>query len=107
QGHVDGVGQIDERREDGEWEMVVFRCPRELAVQMVAKGSIAVDGISLTLVDVEEERLRVRLSPHTRQHTTLGVKGVAAAGDRGRGLLPKYVGKYLEPLRMVTRGPSL
>src|SRR5262249_36501713 len=47
QGHVDGVGQIDRRIPEGEWETIWFHCPSELARQMVPKGSVAVDGVSL------------------------------------------------------------
>src|SRR5262249_26277906 len=49
QGHVDGTGRIAERRRNGDWDTVWFSCPSELTRQMAAKGSIAVDGISLTL----------------------------------------------------------
>ncbi len=56
QGHVDGVGQIHQRHPDGEWVMMSFRCAASLTAQMVPKGSIAVDGISLTLVDVGAPR---------------------------------------------------
>src|SRR6478736_5209452 len=53
QGHVDAVGTIDARNRNGDWEDVWFRCPADLTRFMVPKGSIAVDGISLTLVNVE------------------------------------------------------
>ncbi|MFO0880191.1 MAG: riboflavin synthase [Gemmataceae bacterium] len=96
QGHVDGVGTIDDRIEQGEWVTVWFRCSRELAGQMVSKGSVAVDGISLTLVDVEPERFSVALIPHTLQVTTLGFKGVGAAVNLETDLLAKYVWKYLQ-----------
>ncbi len=97
QGHIDGVGHIDERRVDGEWETVWFRCPRELAAQMVPKGSVAVDGVSLTLVDVEAERFSVMLIPHTRLHTTLGFKGVGSPVNLETDLIAKYVWKFLHP----------
>ena len=59
---------------DGDWVMFWFTCPPELAVQMVSKGSVAVDGVSLTLVDVEDGRFSVALIPHTLAQTTLGFK---------------------------------
>lgn len=96
QGHIDGVGHIDARQESGEWVTMWFRCPRELASQMVSKGSVAVDGISLTLVDVEAERFSVALIPHTLAVTTLGFKGVGAAVNLETDLLAKYVWKYLQ-----------
>jgi riboflavin synthase len=95
QGHVDGIGRIDARQPQGEWDTVWFRCPADLTVQMVPKGSIAVDGVSLTLVDVEPERFSVALIPFTLQQTTLGFKPVGAAVNLETDILAKYVGKYL------------
>jgi riboflavin synthase len=67
-----------------------------LTVQMVSKGSVAVDGVSLTLVDVERDRFSVALIPHTLTHTTLGFKQPGAAVNLETDLLAKYVAKYLE-----------
>src|SRR5262245_26780995 len=53
QGHVDGVGHVAAREPQGEWTTLWFTVPAELASQMVTKGSVAVDGVSLTLVDVD------------------------------------------------------
>jgi riboflavin synthase len=99
QGHVDGVGRVAERIPQGEWETVWFRCPAELAAQMVSKGSVAVDGVSLTLVDVEAERFSVALIPHTLAHTTLGFKGPGAPVNLETDLLAKYVWKCLLQLQ--------
>jgi riboflavin synthase len=95
QGHVDGIGHVAERARQGEWEMVWFRCPPELAEQMVSKGSVAVDGISLTLVDVTADRFSVALIPHTLAQTTLGFKAPGAAVNLETDLLAKYVWKCL------------
>lgn len=95
QGHVDGVGQISRRHREGEWETIWFSCPPELAEQMVPKGSIAVDGISLTLVDVTENAFSVALIPHTLAVTTLGFKKVGASVNLETDLLAKYVWKCL------------
>jgi riboflavin synthase len=97
QGHVDGLGRIAERAAQGEYETVWFSCPEALAAQMVRKGSIAVDGVSLTLVDVERHRFSVMLIPHTLAHTTLGFKGPGSAVNLETDLLAKYVFKALEP----------
>jgi riboflavin synthase len=121
QGHVDGVGHVAERRpgggsagtpahprraDDGEseedWVTVWFSCPPELAAQMVSKGSVAVDGVSLTLVDVADDRFSVALIPHTLANTTLGCKPVGAAVNLETDLLAKYVWKCLQS---HTRGP--
>lgn len=99
QGHVDGIGQVAERLRQGDWETVWFHCPRELAAQMVPKGSVAVDGVSLTLVSVEAARFSVALIPHTLAHTTLGLRQPGAAVNLETDLLGKYVWKYLQALR--------
>lgn len=99
QGHVDGVGRIAERHRQGDWEMVWFSCPAELAAQMVSKGSIAVDGVSLTLVDVAADRFSVALIPHTLDNTTLGFKQPGASVNLETDLLAKYVWKYLSVTR--------
>jgi riboflavin synthase len=95
QGHVDGVGRIAERRRQGDWEFLWFDGPENLMAQMVPKGSAAVDGVSLTLVDVAAGRFSVALIPHTLAQTTLGVKPVGAAVNLETDLLAKYVWKCL------------
>ena len=100
QGHVDGVGHIVERQRQGEWETVWFTCPAELAGQMVSKGSVAVDGISLTLVDVLADRFSVALIPHTMAMTTLGFKQIGAAVNLETDLLAKYVWKALQAMQV-------
>src|SRR5437764_13944475 len=89
-GHVDGLGQIAERRREGDWEFLWFRAPPALAEQMAPKGSIAVDGISLTLVDVGPDGFSVMLIPHTLAVTTLGFKTVGASVNLETDLLAKY-----------------
>ncbi len=95
QGHIDGLGRIAERRRAGDWELIWFNCPTELARLMVPKGSVAVDGVSLTLVDVEAERFSVALIPHTLASTTLGTKPVGASVNLEADLLAKYVAKLI------------
>ena len=95
-GHIDGLGSIDQQFTDGDWVTVWFSCPADLAAQMASKGSVAVDGISLTLVEVELERFSVQLIPHTLAVTTLGFKGPGAPVNLETDLLAKYVRKYLQ-----------
>jgi riboflavin synthase len=95
QGHVDGLGRVAERIRQGDWELVWFGCPAELTAQMVPKGSVAVDGVSLTLVDVTADRFSVALIPHTLTHTTLGFKRPGAGVNLETDLLAKYVWKCL------------
>lgn len=95
QGHVDGVGRIAERLRQGDWELFWFACPAGLARQLVPKGSVAVDGVSLTLVDVAADRFSVALIPHTLALTTLGFKPPGAAVNLETDILAKYVWKCL------------
>ncbi len=97
-GHVDGVGQLTHREIQGEWELLQFRCSSHLTKQMVKKGSIAVDGISLTLVDVVSDGFSVMLIPHTRRHTTLGPKQVGDPVNLETDILAKHVEKMLGAL---------
>lgn len=95
QGHVDALGQVDRIDRDGEWTTMWFRVPPRLTRQMVSKGSVAVDGVSLTLVDVETERFSVALIPHTLAHTTLGARRVGDDANIETDILGKYVEKML------------
>jgi riboflavin synthase len=105
QGHVDGLGTVARREPQGEWETVWFACPPELAAQMVPKGSVAVDGVSLTLVEVGPARFSVALIPHTLANTTLGHKGPGEAVNLETDLLAKYVAKCLQALRPGAEAP--
>lgn len=96
QGHVDGTGEVAAVDRDGEWVTMWFRVPESLAAQMVAKGSVAVDGISLTIVAVERERFSVALIPHTLDVTTLGVRKVGDAVNIETDILGKYVAKLMQ-----------
>ena len=95
QGHVDGVGVVDTITRDGEWVTIWFRAPEGLAEQMVSKGSITVDGVSLTLVEVERARFSVALIPHTLAETTLGTRCVGDVVNIETDILAKYVHKLM------------
>jgi riboflavin synthase len=99
QGHVDGLGRIADRQRSGEWETIWFACPPELAAQTVSKGSVAVDGVSLTVVDVTTDGFSVALIPHTLAVTTLGFKPVGASVNLETDVLAKYVWKCLQAMR--------
>jgi riboflavin synthase len=92
-GHIDATGTLDERHDDRDWSTFWFRVPAELTRQMVPKGSIAVDGVSLTLVDVEADRFSVALIPHTLSVTTLGPLKPGDSVNLETDLLAKYVQK--------------
>lgn len=95
QGHVDGIGVIESRTRTGDWEDVWFRCPAALTRLMVPKGSIAVDGVSLTLVNVEADRFSLMLIPHTQAVTTLGFKQVGEPVNLECDMLAKHVQKLM------------
>lgn len=93
QGHVDAVATVDAINTDGEWIDMFFQIDPAWTKQMVPKGSITVDGISLTLVNVEASRFSVALIPHTLEITTLGVRNVGDAVNVETDILGKYICK--------------
>lgn len=95
-GHIDATGTLVERTEDGEWSTCWFQVPHELTRQMASKGSITIDGVSLTLVDVRDDRFSVMLIPHTLQITSLGRLKVGARVNLETDVLAKYVQRQLE-----------
>lgn len=97
-GHVDTTATITRREPRGEFEFVEFRLAPEWTRQMVPKGSIAVDGISLTLVDVLPDGFTIMLIPHTLAVTTLGLKSIGDTVNIETDILAKYVQKQLSGL---------
>jgi len=95
QGHVDGVGRILSRHPQGDWQTVWIETPPLLTRQMVVKGSVAVDGVSLTIVELYRDRFSVMLIPHTLQQTTLGHKQAGDAVNLETDILAKYVHRLL------------
>src|SRR5262249_54821916 len=100
-------GTVARRDRQGDWELIWFRCPPELAAQMVSKGSVAVDGISLTLVDVTADGFSVALIPHTLKVTTLGFKPPGATVNLETDLLAKYVWKCVQHFRPDSPGQGV
>jgi riboflavin synthase len=94
-GHVDGTGSVERIDQNGEWVTMGFRVPKSLGELMVSKGSVAVDGVSLTLVQVEPEFFTVALIPHTLAVTTLGRRAVGDAVNIETDILGKYVKKFM------------
>ena len=94
-GHVDARGILDERTDDEEWSTFWFQVPETLIRQMAPKGSITVEGVSLTLVDVEADRFCVALIPHTLEVTTLGGLQPGDTVNLETDLLAKYVEQQL------------
>ncbi|MCX7418831.1 MAG: riboflavin synthase [Planctomycetia bacterium] len=95
QGHVDGVGKVAVIAQRGDWSDYTFEVPEHLAAQMVEKGSITVDGVSLTLTKVDQTRFQVMLIPHTLAVTTLGQRKVGDEVNLETDVLAKYVQKLM------------
>jgi riboflavin synthase len=103
-GHIDGQALLLKRRDEGEWSHFVFRTQSRLMRQMVNKGSIAVDGVSLTIVEVQNDRFSVALIPHTLAHTTLGALEIGDAVNIETDLLAKYVQRQLHSEKPGSNG---
>ena len=99
QGHVDGTGTVLRRTPSEHWELVEIALPPDLERYLVPKGSITVDGISLTVVDVLPESFTVSLIPETLARTTLGFKQTGAVVNLEVDVIAKYVEKMLREPR--------
>lgn len=93
-GHVEGIGIIVSKKAEGIAEIVTIKTPPELLKYIIKKGSIAIDGISLTVTEVTDSSFSVSLIPHTAKETTLGFK---KPGDEVN-LETDIIGKYVEHL---------
>ncbi len=100
-GHVDGVGEIASRTRQGVGEFLRIRFPRSLDRLLVLKGSIAVDGISLTIAELTADAFGVALIPYTLDGTTLGAKRPGDAVNLEGDLLGKYVARCLGEMPTV------
>lgn len=90
-GHVDGQGILRRRINDGNWSYFHFEAHRGLLAQMASKGSITIDGVSLTLVDVTDKEFSIALIPHTLSVTTLGQLSDGDSVNLETDILAKYV----------------
>jgi len=93
-GHADGTGTIRDKKQAGEYTFYTFESSPEILKYVVKKGSIAVDGISLTVVDINNRSFSVAIIPHTLKATNLGEKGI---GDKVN-IEVDIIGKYVEKL---------
>ena len=95
-GHVDGVGTIRDRHQEGNAIFFTIEAPHEILRYCVVKGSITVDGISLTVNDVTEKGFSVAIIPHTAKVTTLGLKQPGDSVNLESDLIGKYVERLLQ-----------
>jgi riboflavin synthase len=96
QGHVDATGTIEEIRPDGDSYWLTVKYPASLAPYIVRKGSIAVDGISLTVAGVDDRRFDVQIIPYTWEHTNLRAVRVGDPVNLEGDILGKYVFRAIE-----------
>jgi riboflavin synthase len=95
-GHVDAIGRIRGKTRTGDMVNFEIEAPPEVIKFLVAKGSVAVDGISLTVVDILKDGFTLVIIPHTAKLTTLGVKGPGDTVNIEGDILGKYVYRFLE-----------
>ena len=106
-GHIDGIGTIIERRIDGNSLYLKVRIPQAVTPYVVQKGSIAIDGISLTVNEFREDWVRLALIPYTLEKTTLTQKKVGEEVNVEADVLGKYVEKVLDRGRGTSKGIDL
>ena len=95
QGHVDGMGEITKREISDNWEVVTIAPPKDLLKYIVEKGSITVDGTSLTIAGVDSQVFTVSLIPETLAKTTLGIRQVGDKVNLEVDVMAKYVEKLI------------
>ncbi len=96
QGHVDGLGEVTNRVISQNWEVLTIKPPKDLLKYIVEKGSITVDGTSLTVASVDAEVFTVSLIPETLVKTTLGIREVGHRVNLEVDVMAKYVEKLIE-----------
>ncbi|MEU3656767.1 riboflavin synthase [Streptomyces sp. NPDC032161] len=106
QGHVDGTGRIVERKESEHWEVVKISLPAHLTRYVVEKGSITVDGVSLTVVDAGPDYFTISLIPTTLALTTLGIKEPGDPVNLEVDVIAKYVERLLGTTASESEEPA-
>ena len=94
-GHIDSVGRLVQRRPAGNSIVYKFGAPVDVVRYLAPKGSVAVDGISLTVMDLATDGFTVAVIPHTEQHTTLKDKPIGARINMEADLIAKYVARFM------------
>ncbi|MEM0480350.1 MAG: riboflavin synthase [Candidatus Nitrosocaldus sp.] len=100
-GHIDGTGRIVERREERDQVIMSIEVPNALMRYIAVKGSIAVDGVSLTVVSIKGNRFSIALIPHTLQVTTLGIKREGDTVNIEVDMIARYLANLLEHTNIV------
>lgn len=97
QGHVDGVGKLVSRQPGDNWELLRFAAPHDIAKYLVEKGSVTVNGVSLTVVDADETGFSVSLIPTTLRDTNLGTLPTNSQVNLEVDVISKHIATYLQP----------
>jgi len=105
-GHVDGMARLQTRETAQKAWVLAFSAPPELTRYMINKGSVAVDGVSLTINQCDANGFQVAIIPHTGQVTTLGSKGMGALFNIETDMLGKYVERFLTGNRKASSKPA-
>lgn len=105
-GHVDGIGLLRARQQDGNSIQLTIEAPEEIIRYCVAKGSITVDGISLTINNVSERSIAVAIIPHTAKVTTMGLKQLGDTVNLESDLIGKYVERLLQTSGVLPAKPA-
>ena len=95
-GHVDAVIRILNRTDSEDWSTIWFELPQKIAGQVAEKGSVTIDGVSLTVVAAEPDRFSVMLVPHTLQVTTLGSRATGDGVNFETDILAKYIQRQMD-----------
>ena len=95
-GHIDGIGVISDKKAVGNAIIITFRVPETLADYMIEKGSVAVDGISLTINHCSRDHFDVSMIPHTAKLTTLGIKNIGTTVNIETDMIGKYVERFVK-----------
>jgi riboflavin synthase len=106
-GHVDGVGTLRERRQEGNGTVLTFEAPADVLRYCIPKGSITVDGVSLTINEVTGRSFSVMIIPHTARVTTLGIKQVGDTVNLESDLIGKYVERLLQERGQLPPKPEI
>ncbi len=102
-GHVDGVGEVLARETDARSERFTFQTPAELAKYIAKKGSITIDGVSLTVNQIEGCQFQVNIVPHTLEKTTLGNYFAGTRVNLEVDLLARYLERLLQPQTEISK----
>lgn len=102
-GHVDGVGELIERKSSGRAQEFIWRIPTDLLPFIAVKGSITINGVSLTVNTVEEDKIGVTIIPHTQEQTTLKDLAIGDKVNLEVDMVARYVARFAQTYMQATK----